>query len=440
MTSLFQKVLIANRGEIALRVIRACRELGISTVAVYSQADENSLHVKLADEAVCIGPPAPKLSYLSMANIISAADITGADAIHPGYGFLAENAKFARLCRECDFAFIGPTPENIEAMGDKINARKIAEESGIPLLPGTKEPITKMIDALKEAEKIGFPVVLKAVAGGGGRGIYVVYNGQQLKSSFDRVSTEAKVSFGNAAMYVEKYCEHPRHIEIQVICDQMGNQVFLGERDCTIQRRHQKILEESPSIVIDEQLRNTMGGMALKLCKAVDYTNVGTVEFLLDEKKNFYFMEMNTRIQVEHTVTEMVTGFDLLKDQIRLAAGAALEYRQKDVQIRSHAIECRINAEDPEKFAPSSGKITAMHVPGGFGVRVDSFVYAQYQVVPFYDSLIAKLIVHAPDRLAATAKMRQANIPFHKKIIDSKKFRDGNYDTHFLEEFLPKYE
>jgi acetyl-CoA carboxylase biotin carboxylase subunit len=449
--ALFRKVLIANRGEIALRVIRACREMGISTVAVYSTADEHSLHVKLADEAVCIGPPQSKLSYLNPASLLSAADITGADAIHPGYGFLSENAEFARLCQECNVTFIGPTVENIKAMGEKTRARAIAKEAGVPLLPGTVSAVANMEVALTEAEKIGYPVILKAAAGGGGRGIHVVYNAQQLRGSFDRASSEAGAAFGNPAMYVEKYCEHPRHVEIQVLCDKMGNRIALGERDCTIQRRHQKMIEEAPSTMLDEKLRAEMGTAALKLCASVSYENVGTVEFLVDEHKNFYFMEMNTRIQVEHPVTEMVTGFDLIKEQIKSAAGFPLKIKQSDVKITSHSIECRINAEDPDTFAPSPGKITALHVPGGLGVRIESFVYDQYKVVPFYDSMIAKLIVHAPTRLEAIAKMRQAldefvvegiktNIPFHKKILASKKFRDADYDTHFLEEFLPKYE
>lgn len=447
----FRKVLIANRGEIALRIIRACRELGISTVAVYSTADEHSLHVKLADEAVCIGPPASKLSYLNIASILSAADITGADAIHPGYGFLSENAEFARLCRECKMTFIGPTTDNIIAMGEKTRARAIALEAKVPLLPGTLSAVPGLDAALEEAGKIGYPVILKAAAGGGGRGIHVVYSAQQLKASFDRASAEAGAAFGNAAMYVEKYCEHPRHVEIQVLCDKHGNRVSLGERDCTIQRRHQKLLEESPSPILDSSLREKMSEAALRLCEAVQYENVGTVEFLVDHKKNFYFMEMNTRIQVEHPVTEMVTGFDLIKEQILSASGKPLKIKQSDVKVQSHAIECRINAEDPDHFAPSPGKITALHVPGGLGVRIDSFVYDQYKVVPFYDSMIGKLIVHAPNRGDAIAKMRQAldefvvegiktNIAFHKKILSSKKFRDADYDTHFLEEFLPKYE
>ncbi|MEO5971340.1 MAG: acetyl-CoA carboxylase biotin carboxylase subunit [Bdellovibrionia bacterium] len=449
---LFRKILIANRGEIALRVIRACRELGIATVAVYSVADEHSLHVKLADEAVCIGPAQSKLSYLNITNILSAADITGADAIHPGYGFLSENSEFARLCGECKVTFIGPTTANIKAMGEKTRARAIAKEAGVPLLPGTVSAVPNAKAASIEAGKIGYPVILKAAAGGGGRGIHIVHSEQQLLSSFERVSSEAGAAFGNAAMYLEKYCENPRHIEIQVLCDKHGNRISLGERDCTIQRRHQKILEEAPSPVVDPTLRQMMSEAALNLCNAVEYENVGTVEFLLDNKdKKFYFMEMNTRIQVEHPVTEMVTGLDLIKEQIRAAAGRPLKIKQSDIHVNSHAIECRINAEDPERFAPSPGKITGLHVPGGFGVRVDSFIYDQYKVLPFYDSMIGKLIVHAPTRNEAIAKMQLAldeyvvegiktNIPFHKKILASKKFRDADYDTHFLEEFLPKYE
>lgn len=448
----FRKILIANRGEIALRVIRACKELGISTVAVYSKADEHSLHVKLADEAVCIGPAHAKQSYLSIPNVITAADITDSDAIHPGYGFLSENSEFARAVKECGITFIGPTVENIQSMGNKSEARKIARAAGVPMLPGTLEPVPSIESALKEAQKIGYPVILKAVAGGGGRGIYVVYTAAQLKSSFARVSEEAKAAFGNGAMYLEKYCEHPRHVEIQVACDSHGNRVFLGERDCTIQRRHQKLVEECPSPVVSPELRKKMGEAALKLCEAVNYQNVGTVEFLLDTADGqFYFMEMNTRIQVEHPVTEMVTGIDLIKEMIRIAAGRTLSFTQKDVKIQSHAIEVRINAEDPERFIPSPGKITGLHFPGGFGIRMDSFIYDEYSVLPFYDSLIAKLIAHAPTRKEAIAKLRQAldefkiegiktNIAFHRQIMESKKFAENDYDTHFLEEFLPKYE
>lgn len=454
--TLFKKVLIANRGEIALRVIRACRELGISTVAVYSTADEHSLHVKLADEAVCIGPAQAKLSYLNMASILSAADISGADAVHPGYGFLSENAEFARLCAECELTFIGPTAANILAMGEKTKARSIARAAGVPLLPGTVEAVPNVQAAAKEAQKIGYPVILKAAAGGGGRGIHIVYNPEQLYQSFERVSSEAGAAFGNSAMYLEKYCESPRHVEIQVLCDQHGNRIALGERDCTIQRRHQKLLEECPSPILTPELRKVMCDAALKLCAAVKYENVGTVEFLVDTRREegemkFYFMEMNTRIQVEHPVTEMVTGIDLVKEQILAAAGVPLRLKQSDIKIQSHSIECRINAEDPDKFTPSPGKITGLHVPGGFGVRVDSFVYDQYKVVPYYDSMIGKLIVNAPTRDEAIAKMRQAldeyvvegiktNIPFHRKIMVNKKFRESDYDTHFLEEFLPKCE
>ena len=447
--SSFKKVLIANRGEIALRIIRACHELGIETVAVYSKADETSLHVKLADEAVCIGPHQSKASYLNIGNVISAADITGADAIHPGYGFLSENSDFARLCKECDIEFIGPTVDNILDMGEKTRARKIAKEAGVPLLPGTIAPVAGADEAVDVSEEIGYPVILKAAAGGGGRGIYVVRSSEEIRSSFDRMSAEAKAAFGNGAMYVEKFCEHPRHVEIQVACDQHGNRVFLGERDCTIQRRHQKMLEECPSPALNPELRATMGAAAIKLCEAVNYENVGTVEFLLDRDGQFYFMEMNTRIQVEHPVTEMVTGIDLVKEQIRIAEGEKLSFTQEDIRICSHSIECRINAEDPDTFAPSPGKITALHLPGGFGVRVDSFVYDQYKVLPFYDSMIGKLIVHAPTRDEAISKMRQAldefiiegiqtNIPFHKRIISSRKFGEEEYDTHFLEEFSEK--
>lgn len=448
----FNKILIANRGEIALRIIRACRLLGIPTVAVYSTGDVNSLHVKMADEAVCIGPPQPKASYLNMANVLTAADITGSDAIHPGYGFLSENAEFARLCRECGIRFIGPTPENIASMASKTQARKTAKDAGVPLLPGTVEAVPDVASALIEAEKIGYPVILKASAGGGGRGIYVVYTPDQLRSSFERMGAEAKAAFGSSAMYVEKYCEHPRHVEIQVLCDQHGNRIHLGERDCTIQRRHQKMVEESPSPALDPKTRDAMGKAALQLCETVAYENVGTVEFLLDTADGkFYFMEMNTRIQVEHPVTEMVTGIDLLQQQILMAAGEKLSIKQSDVKLESHSIECRINAEHPEHFTPSPGLITALHIPGGFGVRVDSFVYAQYKVVPYYDSMVAKLIVHGRDRAEACLKMRQAldefvvegihtNLPTLRRILDSRKFLEGDFDTHFLEEFLPRYE
>lgn len=444
---LFNKILIANRGEIALRIIRACKELGISTVAVYSKADETSLHVKLADEAVCIGPHPAKLSYLNMANVITAADITQADAIHPGYGFLAENASFARLCAECNIQFIGPSPQAMEDMGEKTKARRIATEAGVPLLPGTLEAVPDTKAAHEEADRIGYPIILKAAAGGGGRGIKVVEDPSELSEQFTRLSEEAKAAFGSGAMYIEKFCQKPRHVEIQVLCDSHGNRIHLGERDCSIQRRHQKILEESPSPILDEELRRKMGEAALKLCEFVNYENVGTVEFLVDTDQNFYFMEMNTRIQVEHPVTEMVTGVDLIKEQIKVAAGLPITIKQEDIQIKSHSIECRINAEDPENFSPSPGQITALHLPGGYGVRVDSFVYDQYKVLPFYDSLIAKLIVHAPNRHDAIMKMRQAldefiiegiktNISFQKKIMSHPRFVEGKFDTHFLEDVL----
>ncbi len=444
--TLFKKVLVANRGEIALRVIRACKELGIATVAVYSEADEASLHVKLADEAVCIGPAPSKLSYLNMGNVISAADITGADAIHPGYGFLSENDEFARLCDECGIQFIGPTAKNIELMGEKTCARAIAQKASVPLLPGTVGALPDLNVAVKEAQRIGYPVILKAAAGGGGRGIYVVRDEADLRSSFHRVSEEAKAAFGNGAMFIEKYCQRPRHVEIQVLCDQYGNRIYLGERDCSIQRRHQKLIEECPSPALTPEIRKEMGEAALRLCETVEYSNVGTVEFLFDEDQKFYFLEMNTRIQVEHPVTEMVTGIDLVKEQIKSAAGWKLEIQQSDIKLDSHAIECRINAEDPENFAPCPGLITALHVPGGFGIRVDSFIYDQYRVVPFYDSMIGKIIVHGQTRDEAIMKMRQAlgetviqgiktNIPLHRKILSSKRFRSGRFDTHFLEEF-----
>ena len=444
---LFNKILIANRGEIALRVIRACKELGIKTVAVYSSADESSLHVKLADEAICIGPPSPKLSYLNMMSILSAAEVTGVEAIHPGYGFLSENAEFARLVRDCKLTFIGPTPENIEAMGEKTRARAKAREAGVPMLPGTLSAVADVEEAIAAANKIGYPVILKAAAGGGGRGIFIIRSEKDLSDSFQRCSEEARAAFGDGSLYVEKFCELPRHVEIQVACDRFGNSIFLGERDCSVQRRHQKLIEEAPSPVITPEIRKQMGAAAIALCKLVRYESVGTVEFLVDENRNFYFMEMNTRIQVEHPVTEMITGIDLIKEQIRIAAGEKLSFTQDQVQLRGHAFEVRINAEDPETFHPCPGKITALHIPGGFGVRVDSFIYDEYKVVPFYDSLLAKLIVHGRDRAEAVAKMRQAldefvvkgvktTIPLHRQIFADQKFVDSNYTTRFIEEFF----
>lgn len=443
----FKKILIANRGEIALRIIRACRELNIKTVAVYSSADESSLHVKLADEAICIGPPAPKLSYLNMMSILSAAEVTGADAIHPGYGFLSENAEFAGLVRQCKFTFIGPTPENIEAMGEKTRARAKAREAGVPMLPGTLSAVDGVEAAIAASNDIGYPVILKAAAGGGGRGIFIIRSEADLANSFQRCSEEARAAFGDGSLYVEKYCEQPRHVEIQIACDRYGNRVYLGERDCSVQRRHQKLIEEAPSPIIGPEVRKKMGEAAIALCKHVNYESVGTVEFLVDEKQNFYFMEMNTRIQVEHTVTEMITGVDLIKEQIQIAAGEKLSFTQKDIRLNGHAFEVRINAEDPETFHPCPGKITALHVPGGFGVRVDSFVYHGYKVVPFYDSLLAKLIVHGKNREEAVAKMRQAldefiilgvktTIPVYREIFTSQRFVESNYTTRFIEEFF----
>ena len=446
---LFRKLLIANRGEIALRIIRACRELDIKTVAIYSTADESSLHVKLADEAICVGPPQAKLSYLNMMSILSAAEVTGVDAIHPGYGFLSENAEFARLVRECKLTFVGPTPENIEAMGEKTRARAKAREAGVPMLPGTLSAVPNVIEAVEAAKTIGYPVILKAAAGGGGRGIFIIRTEKDLSDSFDRCSEEARGAFGDGSLYVEKFCELPRHVEIQVACDRYGNRVYLGERDCSIQRRHQKLIEEAPCPIITPEIREKMGKAALSLCAHVQYESVGTVEFLVDEKLDFYFMEMNTRIQVEHPVTEMITGVDLIKEQIRIAAGMRLGFTQKDIILRGHAFEVRINAEDPETFHPCPGKITALHVPGGFGVRVDSFIYDEYKVVPFYDSLLAKLIVHGKDREEAIAKMRQAldefvikgvktTLPIHRQIFASPVFAESKYTTRFIEEFLQK--
>ncbi len=442
---LFQKVLIANRGEIALRIIRACKELGISTVAVYSQVDEHSLHVKLADEAICIGPARSSDSYLNMHAILSAAEQSHADAIHPGYGFLSENADFAKLCQDCGFKFIGPKPSNLFDMGEKTRARNLARSAGIPLLPGTIEAVADLPSALQEASAIGYPIILKAAAGGGGRGIHICWNEQAVRDNFDRARLEAQASFGNGSMYLEKYCEHPRHIEIQVLCDEYENRMHLFERDCTIQRRHQKLIEEAPSPIVNPELRAQMGEAALKLCAQVNYQSVGTVEFLVDmQTKKFYFMEMNTRIQVEHPVTEMITGLDLIKEQILIASGLALRFKPSDIHLQTHAIECRINAECPETFTPSPGLITGLHWPSGPGVRIDSFIYQHYKVLPFYDSMIGKIIVHAPNRYQAINKMLmclkeckiqgiKTNLAFHQKIFLNPQFISNQYDTRFLE-------
>jgi len=444
---MFHKVLIANRGEIALRVIRACKELGIKTVAVYSTADKDSLHVKLADESVCIGPPPSLQSYLNINAIISAAELTDAEAIHPGYGFLSENAAFAEICENCGITFIGPSSESMRIMGDKISARQAVIKVDVPILPGTKEGVNDVNEAIKIAKGIGFPVIIKATAGGGGRGMKIVHSPATLPNAFATARAEAQAGFGNPEVYIEKYCEEPRHVEIQVLADKHGNVIHLGERDCSIQRRHQKIIEEAPCPVMTPALRKAMGEAAVRAAKAVGYDSVGTVEFLVDKNLNFYFMEMNTRVQVEHPVTEMVTGIDIVREQIRSAAGLRLRYKQNDVKIHGHAIECRINAEDPVKFTPCPGKITGYHTPGGLGVRIDSFVYDQYSVVPHYDSLIAKLIVHAETREDAIRRMARAldeyivdgiktTIPFHKRIMANKDFMEGNVDTSFLEKIV----
>jgi acetyl-CoA carboxylase, biotin carboxylase subunit len=441
---MFNKILIANRGEIAIRIIRACKELGIKTVAVYSQADINSLHVKLADESVCIGPAASSKSYLNINAIISAAELTDAEAIHPGYGFLSENADFAEVCEKCGITFIGPSSESMRVMGDKISARQAVIKQGVPILPGTKEGVQSVEDAVRIAKEIGFPVIIKATAGGGGKGMKIVHSQAALANAFSMARAEAQAGFGNPDVYIEKYCEKPRHVEIQIMADKHGNVIHLGERDCSIQRRHQKLIEEAPSTVCSPEMRAAMGSAAVRAAAAVNYNSVGTVEFLVDKQNNFYFMEMNTRVQVEHPVTEMITGVDIIREQIRSAAGLPLRYRQEDIKINGHAIECRINAEDPLKFTPSPGKITAYHPPGGLGVRVDSFVYDQYTVVPHYDSMIAKLIVHAETREDAIKRMTRAldeyiiegiktTILFHKIIMTNKDFVEGNIDTSFLE-------
>jgi len=442
---MFKKILIANRGEIALRVIRACRELDIETVTVFSEGDREALHVKAADEAICIGPVASAKSYLNIPNIISAAELTGADAIHPGYGFLSENARFAEICESCDIAFIGPTPKIIKSMGDKAMARKTMIECGIPVVPGSKDIIKDVEAAGEIAEEIGYPVLIKASAGGGGKGMRVAQNAKELRKSIQAAQNEAQASFGNSEVYLEKYVEEPRHIEFQILGDKYGNIVHLGERDCSLQRRHQKLLEESPSSALTPELRAEMGAMAVKAAKSVNYSSAGTIEFLLDRHGKFYFIEMNTRIQVEHTVTELVTGLDLVKEQIRIAAGERLGFTQEDVQIRGWAIECRINAEDPDKnFMPSPGMIKTYHVPGGPGVRVDSAAYQGYTVPPYYDSMVGKLCVWGATRPEAIARMKRAleefviegihtTIPFHLKVLDNAFYRRGEVYTNFIQ-------
>ena len=442
---MFNKVLIANRGEIALRVIRACRELGVQTVAVYSEADRESLHVRFADDDVCIGPAPSRQSYLNIPRIIAAAEITGADAIHPGYGFLAENAEFAQICKASNITFIGPSAEQIQAMGDKASARRLATEAGVPTVPGSEGVLENPDDALAVAEGIGFPVIIKATAGGGGKGMRIAHDAEQFGQLFSLAQNEALAAFGNGDVYVERYLERPRHVEFQVMGDTLGRVVHLGERDCSVQRRHQKLIEESPSPALTQPLRAKMGESAVALAAAIGYCGAGTIEFLLDADSSFYFMEMNTRIQVEHPVTEMVTGFDLVKEQIRVAAGDPLSFPAELNGLRGHAIECRVNAEDPYRnFQPCPGHINAYHPPGGPGVRVDTHVYAGYNVPTHYDSLLAKVIVHGRDRAEALARMGQAldsfilegvttTIPFLSRVIRSPAFVSGQVDTKFLE-------
>lgn len=446
---MFNKILIANRGEIALRVIRACKELGVKTVAVYSEADRESLHVKRADEAICIGPPETDKSYLNIPNIISAAEITDAEAIHPGYGFLSENYGFAEICESCRIKFIGPSPDAIKKMGNKIEARKIMEEAGVPVVKGS-ENVENENEAVKIAKEIGYPIIIKAAAGGGGRGMRIVHTELNLAKSFLAAKAEAKAAFGNDSVYIEKYIDRPRHIEIQVLGDEYGQIIHLGERECSIQRRHQKLIEEAFSPLMNEVLRRELGEIAVKGATAVGYSSVGTMEFLADKDKKFYFMEMNTRIQVEHPVTELVTNVDVVKEQIRVASGEKLGYNQSQISFNGHAIECRINAEDPENnFAPSPGEVTKFIPPGGPGVRVDTHVYSGYVIPPFYDSMIGKLIVFAGNRKEAISRMDRAlsefviegiktTVPFHLEILRDDLFKRGEIDTHFIENVLGK--
>ena len=448
---MFDKILIANRGEIAVRIIRACREMGIKTVAVYSEADRDCLHTLLADEAICIGPAPSTQSYLNMERILTATVAMKADAIHPGFGFLSENAKFAKLCAECNITFIGPSAEIISKMGNKSEARKTMMEAGVPVVPGSKEPVHTAQDGLEMAKTIGFPVMIKASSGGGGKGMRISRSAEDFTELFNAAQMESVKGFSDDTMYIEKYIEKPRHVEFQIMADKHGSVVHLGERDCSIQRRHQKVLEEAPCDVISPELRRRMGDTAVRAAKAVGYENAGTIEFLLDKDRNFYFMEMNTRIQVEHPVTEMVTGMDLIKEQIRVAAGEPLSVSQEDVTIKGHAIECRINAENPSKnFMPCPGLITNVHIPGGNGVRVDTHIYSDYKVPANYDSMLMKLIVYDKDRESAIAKMRSAlgevviegietNINFQYEILENDAFQEGDTDTSFIEKYFPDY-
>ena len=442
---MFQKLLIANRGEIAVRIIRACREMGIKTVAVYSQADADALHTQLADESICIGKAEAKDSYLNMERILSATIASGADAIHPGFGFLSENSKFAALCEKCNIAFIGPSARKIEETGNKSEARNAMVRAGVPVIPGTKEPIFTAEAGRKFADEIGYPVMIKAALGGGGKGMRVVQNSTDFEKNFQNAQREAENGFGDNSMYIEKYIEHPKHIEFQILADNEGNTIHLGERDCSVQRRHQKMIEESPCTALDEDLREQMGAMAVRAAKAVGYRNAGTVEFLLDSHRQFYFMEINTRIQVEHGVTELVTGIDLVKEQIRIAAGEKLGLRQSDIHLTGHAMEVRINAENPDKnFAPCPGTIQELHIPGGNGVRIDTAVYPGYIIPPYYDSMIMKVMVYDKDRESALKKMRSTlgeviiegvttNLDFQYEILKNKEFESGAVHTDFIE-------
>ena len=448
---MFNKVLVANRGEVAVRIIRALREMGVASVAVYSEADRENLHVMLADEAICIGPAASTESYLNMESIISAAVTTGAEAIHPGYGFLSENAKFADLCSVCNIKFIGPGADIIEQMGNKSEAKNTMIKAGIPTVPGTKEPLYDAEKALEKAREIGFPVMIKASLGGGGRGMRVAEDETAFSDMFKAAQLEAKKGFGDDSMYLEKYIVNPKHVEVQILADSHGNVIHLGERDCSLQRRHQKVMEEAPCQAIDDELRRKLGETAVRAAKSVNYENAGTIEFLLDKEGNFYFMEMNTRIQVEHPVTELVTGVDMIKEQIRIAAGEPLSYKQEDIVLRGHAIECRINAEDPEKkFRPSPGQIKEINLPGGNGIRVDTHIYTGYTVPPYYDSMLLKLLVHGKDRKEALAKLNSAlgelvvegvdtNIDFAYEIVSNEEYINGSVNTGFIEKHFPEY-
>lgn len=441
---MLKKVLIANRGEIAVRIIRACKELGISTVAVYSEADKNALHTRLADEAVCIGPAKSSQSYLNIKNILEAACGTGCDSIHPGFGFLSENATFAKMCEESNIKFIGPSYKIIDLMGNKTNAKELMKSANVPVVPGSNGSVDSLEDAIEISEKIGYPIMIKAALGGGGRGIRLVNSAEELPEAYEIVKQEAKMSFSDDEIYIEKFIENPRHVEIQVLADEYGNCIHLGERDCSVQRRNQKVLEESPSTVLDSKLRKAMGEAAIRAVKASKYSSAGTIEFLVDKHKNFYFMEMNTRIQVEHPVTEWVTGVDIVKEQLRIASGEKLRYNQNNIEIKGHSIECRINAENPDKnFMPCPGTITDLNLPGGNGVRIDTAVYTGYKIPPVYDSMIAKIIVHAEDRESAISKMKVAleecvidgvdtNIDFLYQILENENFVKGDFDTSFI--------